>query len=208
MIYKIYFNHRQICITDQDAGNVPQSEEGLIVCKNTKSFDNVYNEFMNNQEIEAIHVLFQEPKLLFKHLKKKYKVKKASGGAVINQKGELLVIKRNGIWDLPKGKIEKGESKKQAAIREVQEECGIEELQIVSKIAKTYHTYHFKNEDILKITYWYKMEYSGNEVPKPQTEEGITEIKWITKTEIDQLIENTYKNLINVFEIIKNEPLN
>ncbi len=208
MIYKIYFNNRQICIADQDRGNEQQSDGEFILCKNTKSFDNVYNEFMNNQEIEAINILFQKPKSLFSHFKKKYKVIKASGGTVINQKGELLIIKRNGIWDLPKGKIEKGETKKQAAIREVQEECGIGDLQIVSKIAKTYHTYHFKNEDILKITYWYKMEYLGNKPPEPQTEEGITEIKWITKSEIGQLIESTYKNLVNVFRIIENEQLN
>ncbi len=204
MIYNIYFNHRQICITDQDKGNDQKSEVEFMICKNTKSFDKVYNEFIINPEIDIINILSPNPDTLFSHLKKKYKTIKAAGGTVINKKGELLIIKRNGIWDLPKGKIEPGETKKQAAIREVQEECGIDDLKIISKIAKTYHTYHFKDQDILKTTHWYKMSYIGNKLPIPQTEEGISEIRWITNREIDQILENTYNNLIKVFEIIQN----
>jgi 8-oxo-dGTP pyrophosphatase MutT (NUDIX family) len=204
MLFKIYFNNRQICIAGLNDEKNQQLTGENIICKNTKSFDKAYIDFLNNTKIEDLNILCPSPEDLFKHLKKKFKIIKAAGGAVLNPKSELLIIRRLGFWDLPKGKIEKSETKKDAAIREVQEECGIDNLKIISKIGKTYHTYHFKGEDILKVTHWYKMSYTGNELPKPQIEEDITEVKWIVNSEIDLILENTYKNLVDIFKIIRN----
>ena len=88
---------------------------------------------------------------------KAYKIIYASGGVVLNDNNELLMIYRNGVWDLPKGKNENHESKECCALREVREECGINKLSVTKYLKETYHTYQFENEKFLKITSWFLM---------------------------------------------------
>ncbi|WP_167609856.1 NUDIX hydrolase [Maribellus sediminis] len=123
-----------------------------------------------------------------------------AAGGVVRRNGELLFILRNGKWDLPKGKIDAGEEKQEAALREVEEECGISDHQIVKELPTTYHIYQSpykktKGEWIFKPTYWYEMEYSGSFHGEPQTEEGITQLKWFKPSDLDEVLENTYENL-------------
>jgi 8-oxo-dGTP pyrophosphatase MutT (NUDIX family) len=122
----------------------------------------------------------------------------AAGGIVINPEHEILFIKRLGYWDLPKGKVEKNEELKVAAVREVEEECGISSPSIERKLLKTYHTYSAKGRNYLKTTHWYLMAYSQNEKLIPQEEEGITEVKWVKKEEMEPQINNTYNSIIDV----------
>ena len=202
-MYKIYFDNRVITIcAKNELDNIDQSN--VLFCKSKKSFDNAYNLFLTDLSTIELIVHCDDPKELFKHLKGKYSVIKAAGGIVLNAKDELLIIKRNGYWDLPKGKIEKGEGKRIAAVREVEEECGISDLSIVAKIYKTYHNYQFKGKEIFKVTHWYIMKYSGVETLAPQIEEGITEVKWITKSEINSLLDNTYESLKPLFLSVVN----
>jgi len=133
----------------------------------------------------------------------------AAGGMVINSKGEYLFIYRNDKWDLPKGKLEKGESKREGAVREVEEECGITVGGIGKKICKTYHTYTVKGEVVLKRTYWYRMSYKGIEKLKPQREEGITDVRWFRKGHIDAIIKNTFPSIMDVLakmDLFKDKP--
>ena len=125
----------------------------------------------------------------------KFKLISAAGGWVENDQGELLVIKRLGKWDLPKGKMEKGESKEESAVREVQEECGIEDLKIGSELNPTHHTYRMKGKDILKTTYWFEMKTSYTGELTPQVEEGIEEVKWLKRSQFSELLSNTYANI-------------
>ena len=202
-MYKIYFDNRVITIcAKNELDNIDQSN--VLFCKSKKSFDNAYNLFLTDLSTIELIVHYDDPKELFKHLKGKYSVIKAAGGIVLNAKDELLIIKRNGYWDLPKGKIEKGEGKRIAAVREVEEECGISDLSIVAKIYKSYHNYQFKGKEIFKVTHWYIMKYSGVETLAPQIEEGITEVKWITKSEINSLLDNTYESLKPLFLSVVN----
>jgi 8-oxo-dGTP pyrophosphatase MutT (NUDIX family) len=197
-MYKVFFDNRVITICAKN--ELADKRQGQVLfCKNKKSFDNAYHLFLIDLSIKNLIVQCNETKKIFKHLKSKYSIVKAAGGVVINKKNELLVIKRNGWWDLPKGKIEKGEEKRVAAVREVEEECGISNMVIVSKIPKTYHTYQFKGEDVFKVTHWYKMRYDGNETPVPQTEEDITEVKWVAKSEIKSIVNQTYDSLKPLF---------
>jgi ADP-ribose pyrophosphatase YjhB (NUDIX family) len=108
-----------------------------------------------------------------------------------------------GKWDLPKGKIEKGESLEQAALREVEEETGLKELILEKFINNTFHIYTERNgEKILKTTYWFKMTYVGNEKPTPQIEEGISEVSWKNETAINkEVLPKTFKNI----QLILNE---
>jgi 8-oxo-dGTP pyrophosphatase MutT (NUDIX family) len=203
-MYKIFFGTRCITISCLNQDDKRQSDRSLIKCKNNKSFDKLYAEFQKDESIICLNISNSNPLKFFKHLKKKFKLINAAGGLVENTDGKILVIKRNDILDLPKGKIEKGEKKKQAALREVEEECGISDLKILLKIENSYHTYSINNELILKTTHWYKMFYAGNKIPVPQTKEGISEIRWVDKNELIKIKELTYPNLKDIIDFALN----
>lgn len=124
----------------------------------------------------------------------------AAGGFVQNKKGEHLYIYRNGVWDLPKGKLEENESLEEGAIREVEEECGIHGVISQGLLHRTFHVYKLKDEHILKPTYWYKMLYSGSESLSPQKEEGIEKAEWRNPKEIDDVLQNTFGSIRDVIE--------
>jgi 8-oxo-dGTP pyrophosphatase MutT (NUDIX family) len=112
----------------------------------------------------------------------------------------LLMIFRNGKWDLPKGKIEANEEKDTAAIREVYEECGVAKLEIVEGPFTTYHVYPYYDQQVLKFTYWYKMNCDDDVVPKPQLEEGITEAKWLSYEEVENSIGKAYVSIAHLIK--------
>ncbi len=123
-----------------------------------------------------------------------------AAGGVVRRNDKLLFIFRNGKWDLPKGKIDDGESPEIAALREVKEECGLNGHQILKPLPSTYHIYRSpyratRGEWIFKQTFWFEMENTVEEKPVPQTEEGITEIRWFDPGELDEVLANTYENL-------------
>ena len=125
----------------------------------------------------------------------------AAGGLVFNKKGEVLVMVRNGIWDLPKGKIENSESLEKAAVREVKEECGIKKLEIKKKLLTTYHTYIQNDERVLKATHWYEMNCGDPQNIEPQEEEGISHLQWMNKEELEKIFEHTYANLHDLLQM-------
>ncbi|WP_300728262.1 NUDIX hydrolase [uncultured Rikenella sp.] len=131
----------------------------------------------------------------------------AAGGLVVSPRGEVLMIFRNGRWDLPKGKLEGGEELAECAVREVEEECGIRGLAVGKLLTRTYHLYesHYEANDrwVLKRTTWFAMENDGNEELRPQTEEGITDIRWIAADSLASYIENTYSTIRDVFAAAK-----
>ena len=121
----------------------------------------------------------------------------AAGGLIKNDKNEYLFIYRHNKWDLPKGKLDKGESPKNAAVRECQEECGLKDITLLDFLVNTYHIYEFKKGWAFKKTYWYNM--LCNEINLvPQLEESITEVEWKSKMEIPAMLNNTYYNIIDV----------
>lgn len=126
--------------------------------------------------------------------KEHFKVIEAAGGIVKNKKKEYLLIYRHDTWDLPKGKIDPGESPEEAALREVSEECGLSGLKLGSQVQNTYHIYEHKEKQILKVTYWYLMNSDQKDL-KPQLEEGITDLGWKSASELQALFENTYPNI-------------
>jgi len=128
-----------------------------------------------------------------------YKLIKAAGGLVYNDTNQLLMIFRDGKWDLPKGKLEVGENIKQCAIREVKEECGVSGLIITQQLQETYHTYEINGQKILKRTYWFEMQssFKGNLVP--QTKEGITAVVWVNEEGIAKKLEDSYGNIKELF---------
>ena len=127
----------------------------------------------------------------------------AGGGLVASPRGEVLMIFRNGRWDLPKGKLEPGEEIAQCAVREVEEECGIAGLELGKLLTRTYHLYELRGKWILKRTTWYAMANDGAGELVPQAEEGITDIRWIAPDNLHFYVENTYPTIREVFAAAK-----
>ncbi|MCE3280839.1 MAG: hypothetical protein K0S44_3030 [Bacteroidetes bacterium] len=165
-----------------------------------KELEDAYKIFIENKDIKEICFYHKDVDFLLNAFKSFFKVIEAAGGLVKNQKGEYLFILRNDKWDLPKGKIEKGESVKTAAVREVEEECGVKELEIVKELKTTFHTYTMNDKAVFKPTYWFEMSTADGSPLIPQTEEGITEVKWIAKKDLNQVRENTYDSILDIIK--------
>lgn len=194
-MYTIFNNQVPIFLTD----SLEKLEEDSFYYKDditigevlTKTGSGLFNE---------IYIYSPDLKSLWKEFKWYFKIEKAAGGLVVNRNEEVLFIYRFDTWDLPKGKIEKGESKKEAAIREVEEECGVSGLEIDRKLQNTYHLFERKGRNILKITYWYAMTTDFDGVLVPQEEEGITQVVFKNADEIEKALENTYENIKLLFQ--------
>ena len=126
----------------------------------------------------------------------------AAGGLVTNENNELLMIFRRGKWDLPKGKLDEGESIETCAVREVEEETGINNIILGSLIDITYHDYFdtWIKEGVSKETHWYAMKIKGTQPLIPQTEEDITDIQWVNNTDLRNCLSNTYPTIIAIIE--------
>ncbi len=123
---------------------------------------------------------------------------RAGGGLVENENGEVLFIFRRGKWDLPKGKLDKGETLEECALREVTEETGIDHLKSIRFLLITNHEYEERGVPILKESHWWLMKSKANQPLVPQTEEGITEIKWVRPSEFKIVLDNTYPLILDV----------
>jgi len=126
-------------------------------------------------------------------LKTKFKVVRAAGG-LIKKKDRFLMIYRMKKWDLPKGKKDGDEDYKQTAEREILEECNIK-VKVGKKICTTWHTYTMNRNSMLKKTRWYAMDMIDDSKIKPQVEEDIEEIRWMTRKEVYHALENSYNSI-------------
>lgn len=193
-MYKVFVNDYPIILTDNQ--NISTNYKKINFEESTilKLVETLFNNnsvgfclICNN--LEQSWRLFQS----------KFKMQKAAGGKVLNLKNEVLFIYRFNKWDLPKGKLEMGESIKECAVREVEEECGICNLSIQKKLPTTYHIFKRKSKIILKITYWFLMNTNFDGVLKPQEEEDITEAVFKNDVEIKLALKNSYQNIKLLF---------
>ncbi len=159
-------------------------------------------------EIKSLNILGDNTGKLFDIIKSNYTIVEAAGGIVRREDGKMLAIYRRGKWDLPKGKVEKGEFYKQTAIREVQEECGLSNIEIDKKIAETYHTYTENGKKILKRTFWYDINLKANETPVVQTSEDITDYFWYDFQTLKDIMVNTFESLKDIFLLSVNPENN
>ena len=130
---------------------------------------------------------------------KKIKVVRAAGGLVKNSRDEVLFIFRNGKWDLPKGKIEAGENLEECAIREVEEETGIQDLEVVRYLETTYHIFNRRGRMKLKETVWYEMRSDYQGPFTPQEDEDITKVKWKGGEKLQKALKKSYANIQLLF---------
>jgi 8-oxo-dGTP pyrophosphatase MutT (NUDIX family) len=197
--YKVYFANRPVLFTTADKP-APALEKGTSVVVSQGKMDTVHIESAINNGAKKIRLVCQDPDKSWKAFTSQFEFVQAAGGFVINKAGEALFIFRLEKWDLPKGKVEKGENLEQAAIREVEEECSIGNLILENPLCTTWHTYMQNGEPMLKATAWYVMKYEGDEVPSPQTKEGITDVRWLSLADLKIVFRNTYPSVIDVIE--------
>lgn len=199
---KVFFLNKTIYLTSNLMDYHQKKDTVLVRIHSLDELQMMHDELVNKNQFIEVYFYHENEKLLLSSFSLSFKVIEAAGGLVKNNKGEYLFIFRNGKWDLPKGKIEKGEGIKVAAVREVEEECGISKLKILKELDSTYHVYHQDGKAILKRTYWFEMVCEDDAKLIPQEEEGITEVKWIAKKDFDQVNDNTYDSIKEVMKSI------
>lgn len=193
-MYKVFVNNSAIILsTDISISNEYTSEHIAGV-----NFESIIEQLIENPE-KKFHLYHKTEEKLFKHLFKKLPVVVAGGGKVYNKKRDILFIFRNKKWDLPKGKIEKNESIGECAVREVEEETGIKNVEITRFLKRTFHVFKRDEEFRLKLTYWYEMysEYEGTLTP--QLNEGIKKVKWKSFKKSKKALRKTYSSIEQLF---------
>jgi 8-oxo-dGTP pyrophosphatase MutT (NUDIX family) len=199
--YKIYFNERFVLITD-DPKESGIGQKYWYNFENPQQIFQLISTFEKDENSPAILIRDNDPKAVMEVLLKQVKYIKAAGGVVINTRDEYLFIYRLKKWDLPKGKMDKGEKTDQTAIREVCEETGLKKLLILRELPSTYHTYRINNEFIIKRTYWYEMLARDTEELIPQKEENIEEARWMPINEMEQVLSNTYPAIADIISLV------
>jgi 8-oxo-dGTP pyrophosphatase MutT (NUDIX family) len=196
--YNIYINQKSLIVT-----SIPPLESSEYQLLDVQGFDfhKFYSELSENPN-SVFYLISDHPKAILNQIKEKVKVIEAAGGLVKSEENKYLFIKRNGFWDLPKGKLEKDEKRKDAAVREVEEECGIKVKSLENKLLKTYHVYEMKGKVVLKVSHWYAMKSKSKQKLIPQTEEGITEVRWIAQKELEMVKANTYPSILEVLAFV------
>ncbi len=199
-MYKVFYNDRTVFFTQNEQSFPENNENKIHYFRNRKRLKLVLESFISNPETKNLYIIADNLNRAFKKFIKLYKLVEAAGGLVITNNNKALFIFRRGKWDLPKGKLEKGENPETGAVREVEEECGIRNLTIKKLLETTYHTYTLNGENILKRTYWFEMSHDGLQEPVPQTEEEITEATWIEPNDYEKIIKNTFPSIIQVLK--------
>ena len=205
MFIKIYFEDKPVFLCDEVNETINEymhHPDAIFVDEiSTAAINSLLHEIAKPQFHAGIlwnNDLEKLKKSFFKH----FNIIQAAGGLVLNKEKDVLMIFRRGKWDLPKGKLDKGETIEACAVREVEEETGISKIKLGKKIMTTYHTYTEFGKHNLKESHWYNM-LTSEEKLVPQTEEDITEIRWVKKEDIKEYLPNTFPSIIDVLASLK-----
>ncbi len=197
-MYKVFVDNKVIYITDR--AKKPKKGTQLVTIAISDPLEVPVLQWRAElPEYVEVQLVCEEPKQVLKAVFADYDWVEAAGG-LVQRKESFLLIHRLGMWDLPKGKIDEGEGVEQAAIREVEEECGIHKPKIRNLITTTYHTYEFRGRKTIKKNYWFWMTYSGNKDLTPQAEEDITAAQWLDQRTVKALLPDAYPSIQDVFK--------
>jgi ADP-ribose pyrophosphatase YjhB (NUDIX family) len=196
-MYKVYYNDRVI-LFGKIKKVIPKGNGIVSYSYPETSIGDIWKKFRKNTKIKLLYISGNEKKIL-PEIIAQFNLVKAGGGLVKNKAGEYLLIFRNKKWDLPKGKLEKKETARTGAKREVEEECGIKGVKIVRPLQETYHIYELQKKLNIKQTKWFEMSYTGrSEKTKPQRDEGIEKAIWVHKKGITKLHKNMYPSIADI----------
>jgi 8-oxo-dGTP pyrophosphatase MutT (NUDIX family) len=190
-MYKVFVNEKKLLLSKQS-----ENLEKMLGYENVTSLE-IALDLLENTSVTELNVFGENIDEIWAKFQSLFRIIEAAGGIVNNPSGDILFIKRLGKWDLPKGKMEKGESREESAVREIEEETGLRDVELVRFINTTYHIYVERNGDkVLKCTHWFEMNFDGEDTSKPQIEEGITEVAWKNTGEIEnEVFPSTFKNI-------------
>jgi 8-oxo-dGTP pyrophosphatase MutT (NUDIX family) len=194
-MYKVFINAHLIRLLPKDVIIQDEKSHLAVFDPSRSELQILVDCLFKEQNAFDVELYSDDPDDLWSTFESSFKIIEAAGGMVLNQRGEKLLIKRLGRWDLPKGKMEKGESPEDSAIREVEEECGLGSLKIVGKLEPTFHMYQLGELKILKKTHWFRIEAQGDLSVIPQIEEGISEVRWFAEKELPEARRSTYRSL-------------
>ena len=194
-MYKVFVNDKPLFLTNQ----IFKETDFQLFLLESVDFKQLIVKYFQNK-IQKAYLYHPDEKEIMKVLKTKIPVNKAGGGLVYNKNGEVLFIFRNGKWDLPKGGTNKGEEIEGTAMREVEEETGVNGLSISKKLQKTYHIFKRNGVYKLKITHWFEMHSTYDGIPIGQAEEGIEKVEWKNPEQIKEALKNSYENIKLLFD--------
>lgn len=198
-MHKIYFDRRTIIICRPEEATLSDPNAVEFHFKQPSDISDLVEMFELSSTLEKIYIPSAEPEDCYKKICGEFREVNAAGGLVENRRGDYLLIKRDGLWDLPKGHQEAGEDIKVTALREVQEETGVDDLSLGDLICVTDHCYKRNGIWHLKHTWWYRMYYLKPLDLTPQTEEDITKAAWVAKSSLPPFLKNTYPSIKEVF---------
>ena len=203
MYIKIYFNDKPLFLCDEMTEEIKtyaHHDDAVFLDEfSTPAVNSIIHE-MRQEKVHAGIFLNSDLDHLKKAVWKKFEIIKAAGGLVLNENKVVLFIFRRGKWDLPKGKLDEGETIEQCAIREVEEETGLKNISLKKDLLTTYHTYNENGKHILKESYWYEMHVEGKQNLIPQTTEDIHEAKWVKRKKLGDVLSNSFPSVKDVVE--------
>jgi len=211
-MYKLFINNKHVylCQNPAHVENLMYNDYIIEPYTNYENLKTTINVLLNHKNNHHVVLFYKDTDKLLEEVCSFFNCIEAAGGIVQNEYAEILLIHRRGFWDLPKGKIEKYESIQEAAIREVKEETGLKQVQIVHPIIfskcrnkATYHSYELNGKQCLKISYWFEMHTTKHQPLIPQSEEDIEQVIWVSKNELPNYFDNMYSNIIDVLKEIK-----
>lgn len=201
--YCIYFNEKPYLILNvaEDRFSTLKNQDGTLVLlrpENAAIADSIRQ--LDNNEVNAVMVFANNANKALDTFSSHFTMIQAGGGMVANEKAEYLFIFRRGKWDLPKGKLDEGETIADCALREVMEETGLKQVNMGDHLCNTYHVYHEKGKFILKESVWYQMQCDSKQALTPQTEEDIMEIKWLAPEAWGSIMNDTFPSIKEVLK--------
>ncbi len=203
MHIKIYFNEKPLFLTDSITPEIEpfaHHDDAVLIDEFSHGGINSMIHEMRQDKVHAGIYLHSNVEELRKAFWKKFIMIKAAGGLVKNEAGELLFIFRRGKWDLPKGKLDDGETLEECAVREIKEETGLQQVELKNHLITTWHTYDESGHHILKETAWYLLSAPKKQALTPQTIEQITQIEWCPAVELPRYVSNTFPAIIDVLK--------
>ena len=202
-MHKIYFEKRCIiiCPSDQQAASDPNAI--LYNIGTTADIHTLVEMFETSDALAKVFIQTDDVEDMYRRICAEFVEVNAGGGLVSNRRGDFLLISRNGLWDLPKGHQDPGEDISVTALREVQEETGIDQIVLRELICITDHCYRRDGKWHLKHTWWYDMLYTDPNDLTPQTEEDISKAAWVAKSSLPPYLLNTYPSIVEVFREAK-----
>jgi len=204
-MYKIYINEKPLILADsisvRDSWYTQKRTIVVQYLNKTKQILQYMDMLSKSKKIDTVILHHADKKALRADFLSLVNIVEAGGGLVFNDKKQLLAIFRRGNWDLPKGKIEKKEHKRLGALREVMEETGVENVQIVKKVGKTYHIFSNKtSKRSLKLTHWYEMSTRHKGKLIPQLEEDIEKAEWVDPKKFVKNYSPMFNNISDIVE--------